>query len=247
MKRLILIFLSAVMLAAALSACAPKTEKAAKKEEKAESVLMPTVINTVEYTLYQNIFYNEKASEYSGQAAEKEGTFATLYDAYNDVTRYYVWGYNDNTKCCDWQWELKYEGEEKDLPKNGSLITVSGTYESDKAALDGFWIVNPEITIKTKYKGNDCDIDMLSMSNTLERVQITNVKDFPDKFSGKSIGFYGRMKNDAAIEDPYYDNSWNIPVEGEFEVPAFGTIVIANGRIEDGKISGVTLSKNTQY
>ena len=69
MKRLILIFLSAVMLAAALSACAPKTEKAAKKEEKAESVLMPTVINTVEYTLYQNIFYNEKASEYSGQAA----------------------------------------------------------------------------------------------------------------------------------------------------------------------------------
>ena len=85
------------------------------------------------------------------------------------------------------------------------------------------------------------------MSNTLERVQITNIINLPDSFKGKTIGFYGRMKNDTSVEDAYYDNSWSVDVEGDFEVPAFGTIVIASGTVDSGKIVGVTLSGNTQY
>ena len=242
MKRIIASGLSFIMIIGAFSGCS----KSEKKEEKPASLIMPTVINTIEYTLYQNIFYNEKASEYNGKPAEKEGTFATLYDAYNNVTRYYVWGYNDNTKCCDWQWELKLDNTEN-LPVNGSLVTVSGTYETNESALDGLWIIKPDIKVKTKYKGNDYDVDMLSMSNTLERVQITNVLNFPDYFKGKTIGFYGRMKNDTSVEDAYYDNSWDVAVEGDFEVPAYGTIVIASGKIDNKKIADVTLSENTQY
>ena len=244
MKRVFIVTLSLLLITGIFAGCS----KDSKKEEKAAEVssVMPTVLNTVEYTLYQNIFYNDKASEYNGQDVEKEGTFATLYDAYNNVTRYYVWGYNDNTKCCDWQWELKID-DIKNLPVNGSLVTVKGTYEENESALDGLWIINPEITVKTDYKGNDYDIDMLSMSNTLERVQITNVMDFPDNFKGKTIGFYGRMKTDTSIEDAYYDNSWEVEVNGDFDVPAFGTIVIASGNVDSGKISDVKLSDNTQY
>ncbi len=240
MKKVIVLVLALLVAAGAFTGCS-------KQESKEEtSSVIPTVLNTVEYTLYQNIFYNDKAGEYNGQEVTKEGTFATLHDAYSDVTRYYVWGYNDNTKCCDWQWELKID-DVNNLPANGCLVTVKGTYETNDAALDGLWIVNPEISVKTKYKGNSYDIDMLSMSNTLERVQITNVINFPDKFSGKSIGFYGRVKSDNEIEDTYYDNSWSVTVNGDFEVPAFGTKMIATGTVGDGVIDDVKLSDNTQY
>lgn len=229
------------MLIGIFSGCSKK-----ESEEKPPSLLMPTKLDTMEYTLYQNIFYNKQIDQYAGQAATKEGTFTTLYDAYNDVTRYYVWGYNDNTKCCDWQWELKID-DTKDLPVNGALVDVEGTYEKNDKALDGLWIVNPKISVKTNYKGNDYDIDMLTMSNTLERVQITNVMNIPDKFEGKTIGFYGRMKNASEIEDAYYDNSWSIKVTGTFEVPNFGTTVVANGKIKNGEITETVIGKNTQY
>lgn len=240
MKRFILVLLSLLMLVTAFSGCSKK------EKEKEKSVIMPTTLNTVEYTLYQNIFYNDQASQYAGKETQKEGTFTTVYDAYNDITRYYVWGYNDNTKCCDWQWELKIE-DTKDLPVNGALVEVSGTYEENSNALDGFWIVNPEIKLKTNYVGNNFDVDMLSMSNTLERVQITNVIDFSEKFDNKTIAFYGRVKNNTEIEDPYYDNSWSIKVSGDYELPAFGTTVIVNGKIKDGCIVDAKLLKNTQY
>ena len=248
MKRIIALTAAALIILSVFAGCSKKEDNKTEKKDVKESVstVMPTKLDTMEYTLYQNIFFNDKASDYNGQAVEKEGTFATLYDAYNNKTRYYVWGYNDNTKCCDWQWELKID-DTSNLPVNGSLIKAKGTYETNDEALDGLWIINPEITVETKYKGNDCDIDMLAMSNTLERVQIINVTDFPDYFKDKTIGFYGRMKDDITIEDPYYDNSWTVPVEGDYEVPAYGTIVILNGQVKDGSIKDVKISANTQY
>ena len=176
----------------------------------------------------------------------KEGTFATLFDAYNNVTRNYVWGYNDQTKCCDWQWELKVD-DESDLPKNGSLITVSGTYEENESALDKFWIIHPTITVKKAFAGREFDIDMQSMDNTLERVQTSNIVRKAEAFEGKTVCGYGRILNATTLQDPYYDNSWTIGITGDFDVPAFGTLVLVSGTVYNGGITNCKILSNTQY
>lgn len=228
------------------SASATQANSSAQINETINTDKMPTVLNTAEYTLYQNIFFNDQKKDYDGKSATKEGTFATIYDAYNDVTRYYVWGYNDNTKCCDWQWEIKFDNEEN-LPTNGSLVQVKGTYKTDDKALDGLWITSPKITVKQAFKTRGFDIDMLSMSNTLERVQTSNISYKTEKFNGKTVCGYGRMKSATAIEDAYYDNSWAIEVVTKDKIPAFGTVVEFSGKVDNGGIVDCKLAENTQY
>ena len=207
---------------------------------------MPALVNTMEYTLYQNIFFNKLTSDYSGQEAVKKGTFATLHDAFNNVTRYYVWGYNDWTKCCDWQWELKID-DTTDLPANGSLVQVKGVYEENDDALDNFWIIHPEITVETPFDERDVDIDMQSMDNTLERVQAANIVRQPDAFEGKTVCCYGRILDKNTLQDPYYDGSWTIEIAGDYEVPAFGTLVLLSGTVRSGGIADCEILPNTQY
>ena len=246
MKKIIAILICAVLALAVLSGCS-KSEKESESTEKASvSNVMQTVLNTAEYTLYQNIFYNETKNDYNGKPTSKQGVFTSVYDAFNSRERYYVWGYNDQTKCCDWQWELNVTDTSK-LPKNGSLVKVEGTYEVNEAGLDGFWIINPEIKTLQEYAGNDAEVDMKTMSNTLERVQVINIINFPDVFEGKSVCGYGRMLDASTLEDAYYDGSWTIPISGDFEVPAFGTLVEIEGKISNGEITQCKISENTIY
>ena len=238
--------LCAVLAALALAGCSKAEKKSSENPSSKTSKVMQTVLNTAEYTLYQNIFYNDTKGDYDGKPASKQGVFTSLYDAYNSRQRYYVWGYNDQTKCCDWQWELNIT-DNSNLPQNGSLIKVEGTYEVNDEGLDGFWIINPEITTLQEYEGNDAEIDMKTMSNTLERVQVANIVNFPEVFEGKSVCGYGRMLDASTLEDAYYDNSWTIPVSGDFEVPAFGTLVEIEGKIKNGGIADCKISENTIY
>ena len=253
MKHRILAVCSVLLIVALLSGCGGNVGDAARSSDDAlladaaeAGNKMPTVVNTTEYTLYQNIFYNDTKSDYSGKDTVKTGTFATLHDAFNDVTRYYVWGYNDQTKCCDWQWELKLD-DASDLPTNGSLVEVSGTYAEDDAALDDFWIIHPKITVKKAFAGRDFDIDMQSMDNTLERVQTMNIVRKAEAFEGKTVCGYGRILNQTTLQDPYYDNSWTIGISGGFTVPAFGTLMLVSGTVRDGGIADCELLENSQY
>ena len=227
---------------------APAATAAAKENAKDGDVsggenAPPTILNSMEYTLYMNIFYNKQGEDYTGQQVTKKGTFATIEDRYGEVTRYYVWGYNDATKCCDWQWELVPK-DTKNLPANGDLITVTGTFEGDAAALDGYWITDAEITVEQEYDGPDEDYDLSTMGATLERVQVLNMQAFPDYFNGKTIRLYGRVLNPSCIQNPYYNDSWNQDFITEDEVPAIGTCVIVsgtfNGVIENAKVSVTT-------
>ncbi len=249
MKKRFFALLGVVLIAALLPACGSTADVPEASQQQAEnevSDVMPTVVNTAEYTLYRNIFFNDMQADYDGKEAVKEGTFATIHDAFNDVTRYYVWGYNDQTKCCDWQWELKMD-DVSDLPTNGSLVRVTGTYETNEDGLDDFWIIHPQITVKTPFVGRDYDIDMQAMSDTLERVQTINISNRKDVFEGKTVCGYGRVQNENTLKDPYYDNSWTIGISGEYEVPAFGTMVLVSGTIRDGVIADCEIASNTQY
>jgi hypothetical protein len=252
MKKIAVLIFSLLMIVLMLSGCGGKADSpdettTASSANTAEVVEdMPTILNTAEYTLYQNIFYNDMKSDYNGKEAVKEGTFATITDAFNNTTRYYVWGYNDQTKCCDWQWEIKID-DTSDLPKNGCLVQVKGTYEENEAALDKFWIINPEITVEKAFDGRDCDIDMQAMDNTLERVQCANIVNKKESFEGKTVKCYGRILNETTLQDPYNDNSWTIEIAGDFEVPAFGTLVEVSGVIQDGKLVNCEVSESSNY
>lgn len=228
--------LTALLLCAVLllSACGEKKEAAPLATSTGK---VPTVINAAEYTLYQNIFFNNYGPQYDGKQVSKRGIFTTIQDAYNGVTRYYVWGYLDQTLCCDWQWELKLD-DPSGLPANGSLIDVTGTFASNEEALDGYWIKDAKVSTLTAYTGAQADVNMTTMSDTLERVQVLNYQMFPDQFEGKSVFAFGAISDTENIEDPYYGSaSWVTGFASSDTIPAIGTYVVLRGVLNGGVIS----------
>lgn len=245
--KIIFTAVTAVILALCLSACGkPSQDSQSGDNGTASSDTLPSVVDTAEYVLYQNIFYNDQGGDYDGSSVTKKGTFTTISDRYNDTMRYYVWGYNDNTKCCDWQWELKVT-DTQSLPSDGSLIEVTGDFVSNEDALDGYWIENPQITVLTQYNGPDCDVDMTSMDGTLERVQLMNMQQFPDDFEGKTVNMYGRVSSPTSIQHPYYDSVWTQEFSSDDTTPATGTVVVVSGTYKDGVITGSSVSKTDMF
>lgn len=196
----------------------------------------PVMYDNDQYLLYQNIFFGDYGEESDGQAVEKQGVFAVLHDAFNDRERYYVWGYADQTKCCDWQWEfVPREGES--LPPVGSMVSVDGTFVSDEDALDGYWIVDAHVALKAEFTGTPTDLDMYSMSCTLERVQMYNIIRHPDSFQDRAFTAYGRVASLNSLEDPYYNGSWKIDFTWDGELPGIGTLVEVSGSVQNGALT----------
>ena len=207
---------------------------------------MRTVLNQTEYILYQNIFYNDMADDYVGKTVTKEGTLARLYDAFSEKTRYYVWGYMDTTKCCDWQWEFVPKDPDS-LPANGSMVKMTGTLTRDEAALDGLWFTDATVELETAFAPEPCDVDLTTMGATLERVQLLNMQYKPDAFSGKSLRVYGRVLNPTTIQHPYYDNAWTQPFETTQQVPAIGTMVILTGTWQGSTVQADRVEATPDY
>ena len=223
-----LISLAVLLLASLLllSSCGNESASVTKSE------VLPVILNQAEYVLSQNIFFNGYMPQYDGKETEKEGIYAVIQDAYNNRTRYYVWGYLDQTMCCDWQWEFVPEDPSK-LPAPGSRIKVSGTYEKNDDALDDLWIINAKTETLVAYTGDQVELNMRTMSDTLERVQLSNMMVHPESFIGKEYMIYGRVASDSTIQDPYYDGSWYVPYESSDQMPAIGTTVVLRGTYQE--------------
>ena len=206
----------------------------------------PTVLIPAEYVLYTNIFYNKTGDDYVGQTFQKTGTLARIEDAFNGCIRWYVWGYNDQTKCCDWQWEIVPKDVDA-LPEIGSLVEVSGTFDKSENALDGYWIDGAEVSVKTAYTPPAADNLLTVMSDTLERVQIYNMQYYPDQFQDRRVLAYGRISAPGVLEDPYYDGSWTQKFSSGDELPAIGTIVILKGTFRDGVIDDCSILPTDEY
>ena len=130
---------------------------------------------------------------------------------------------------------------------NSSLINVSGELAADDSALDGYRIINPQITVEKEYNGPECDVDMTSMSATLERVQLINIQQFPEEFEGKSIYLYGRVASPTSIRHPYYDSVWSQDFMTTDTVPAIGKVVIVSGTFQNGVIADSTVNETSAY
>ena len=242
MKRFGITLQSLLLAALILFSCGCTSENTSSGENGAQNTSDKRLdtISQDEYILYQNAFYNGYAKKLDGQKQKKYGVFAILHDAYNGIDRYYVWGYYDQTKCCDWQWEFSPK-DGTELPPVGSLVTVEGTFVSDDAALDDYWIEEATVRTETVYTGSEYEINMYVMSDTLERVQIVNFLRFSDSFEGKTFIGYGRIKSRTILQDPYYDGSWEIGISYSGNVPAIGTTVVLTGTVQNGILKVQTL------
>lgn len=216
-----------------LTACDSGGEKTGTATGKTTDSV-PVILNQAEYVLYQNVFYNGYADDNIGEVTKK-GVYAVIRDAYSNVTRHYVWGYLDNTLCCDWQWEF-VPAEGVELPAPGSEIQVKGNFVKDDSALDGYRILNARVTTETEYTGKTAEISMLTMSDTLERVQMINIMNRKEAFEGKAFTAYGRIAAVDTLEDPYYNGSWNITIHPTTDAPAIGTMVRLQGTVRNGEL-----------
>lgn len=214
--------------------------------EKTASQTMETIVTPAEYVLYQNIFFNEQAEDYVSKEVTKHGIFTILYDEYHSMTRYYVWGYNDNTKCCDWQWEIVLD-DASNLPSAGSTINVTGIFAQNEKALDGYWIENAKIDVISAFKSSDIDIDTTTMGGTLERVQVANMQAHSDKFEGKTVTVYGRIDSPSSVQHPYYDNCFSQEFVSNNTVQAIGTKVAVSGTYSNGIITDADVNVSTDF
>ena len=187
--------------------------------DKVEKVLDP-----MEYTIYMNVFYSKQGDQYVNKEYTKEGIFTVLKDSFNKTTRYYVWGYSDETLCCDWQWEFVPEDPDE-LPPIGSRVKVTGSFAKNDGALDGYWLENASVETVRSFTGAYGDNDTTTMSPTLTRVQLINMVRFPAEYNGQSIKIYGRVASGNKLQHPYYDGAWEIPLEYGEALPAIGTYV----------------------
>ncbi len=206
---------------------------------------MKEKFDQMEYVAYTNIFYNGNAADYEGQTYRKDGTFAILHDAYSDIDRYYVWGYADNTKCCDYQWEFIFP-EGTDIPEPGSYIEVEGTMTKDEKALDGYHLTDVKLTVKEEFKNAGFDMDLTTMSPTLVRVQIINMLQHSEKFENKTVRIFGRALNENTIQHPYYNESWTMHFTNSDTVPATGKYILLEGTFNADSTQTVTTSKLTE-
>lgn len=246
MKKFYTIALTLLLLIGMLSACDSNTTKDLEKEtEVTEPQVvskMEEVFNSFEYQLWCNIFYNGILDGYIDKEVTKEGTFTTLQDEFSKKTRYYVWGYSDKTKCCDFMWEINPEGL-TEIPKNGSKVKVSGKLVLNaNDSLDGVWITDAKVEIKNIYE-SQYDIDMTTMGGTLEMVQVINLQNAPQAFSGKTVKAYGRVLSRTSFQHPYYDEVFVIQTDNATNI-AIGTPVTVSGTIgEDGNFTNAIVEK----
>lgn len=211
---------------------------------------MPETFDSMEYVLYMNIFsYKDQndpskgmgGDDYVGEKQTKEGTFFKLRDEYNKKDRYYVWGYADQTRCCDYQWEFVPD-DVTALPAPGSRIKVQGTFSKSSDALDGYWLTSPTVTVEKESAAPAYELDLTTASPTLARVQIQNMQQFASVFTGKTLRVFGRLYAANCIQHPYYDGAWQMDFTGTDQTSAPGTYLLIGGTFTAGEENGSYLA-----
>jgi len=146
----------------------------------------------------------------------------------------YVWGFSDQTRCCDYQWEFVPE-DLSALPPVGSYIKVSGTFtyteDQKSGALDHYWLTDTTLTVLEEYTPSDYDYDLTILSATLARVQLFSMQNYTSEFADKTVRVYGRAYSTNTLQHPYYDESWYLDFVADGKSPSTGTYLILGGTL----------------
>ena len=228
MKKLIGIFL-------ALLSCLSTAACAGDNSSGTDTDLLEK-FDSMEYSAYVNIFYNGLGADYENKTYSKEGIFCVLQDEYNDTTRYYVWGYADQTKCCDYQWEIVLD-ENAEIPEPGSFVKFSGTFVFDEAALDNYWFTDVSLEVTKEKSASAFDYDLTCLSPTLVRVQLVNMQAHPVVFDSKTVNVYGRVLDADTVQHPYYDEAWELDCVGELNGTTGSYVTVSGTFTADGENS----------
>ena len=204
--------------------------------------------NAAEDSAYHDLFFDKNYDDYKNKEFEKQGTFAKIYDAYNDVERYYVWGWGSTAKDCCYQWEFVMPSGAK-IPSPGSYITVKGTMTESESALDGYWLTDISLSTEEEFNGSSADYDLAVMSPTLARVQLINMLQKSDEFMNVSIRIIGRTQGENTIIPAYTADGWALHFTPARDHIDDGSLVIIEGSYNTGtahnmvKTSAVTAEK----
>ena len=194
------------------------------------------IFDSMEYSAYVNIFYEGNGSDFENKTYTKDGVFGILQDEYSGVTRYYVWGYADQTKCCDYQWEFVPDADTQ-LPAPGSLVKISGSFVADENALDGYWFEDVTFEVTKEKAASAYDYDLTTLSPTLVRVQLINMQVHPLVFDAKSVNVYGRVLDSDTIQHPYYDEAWELDCKGELNATTGNYVTVSGTFVAQGDSS----------
>ena len=200
------------------------------------------VFSADEDAAYHDLFYNDAGDKYENKEFTKNGVFAVIYDAYNDVERYYVWGYGDEAKDCCYQWEFVMP-ENATVPAPGSYIKVTGTMSHDEKALDKYWLTDVTFSVEEAYEATEYDFDFVTMSPTLIRVQMINMLQLKEEFADKRIRIIGKALSENTLGSANDSSEWsvhfsaanghihagdNIMIDGIFNKGGEGAIITAS-------------------
>lgn len=197
--------------------------------------------NENEDAAYHELFFDKKTSEYENKKFTKYGTFAVIYDAYNDTERYYVWGYGHDTKDCCFQWEFVMP-ENTELPVPGSYIKVEGTMTGDEKALDKYWLTGVSLSVEEAFTPAEYDYDFVTLSPTLTRVQVINMLQHPEKFADKTVRIIGKTLSENTITSAYTDDNWSVHFSASRDHLNADTIVMIEGVFNKGGESSIISS-----
>lgn len=210
------------------------------KEVSPDTVLesIPLVVSEEDWQVYSNVYRSGDISKLNYEIKEGTGIFTTIKNNKTGKNSYYVWGYSDEDRTHDWQWELDLENYNGQIPSNGSLIHYSGTFVSSELANDYYWLTNVyldvkrELVLKTKY-----DYDTRTMSPTLSYFQLCHVLGYIGQTEGQPICIYGRVSSlnmdgiHTSVQHPYIDDFWNITIDTQINVPKIGSTIVIKGTV----------------
>ncbi len=171
-----------------------------------DSALRETV-NADEYKAYHDLFFNSNAGAYENKEFTKYGTFAIIFDAYHDCTRYYVWGYGDENKGSCYQWEFVMP-EGTVIPAAGSYIRVSGTMTYSEEALDKYILTDVTLSVEEEYTPSSADYDFVTMSPTLGRVQQQNMTGKEDQFKNVTVRMPVYINDSGSLSSVFEFEAW---------------------------------------
>ena len=167
----------------------------------------------------------------------KQGIYTRFFDKLTQKTRHFIWGYTDETKTSDWQWEFTPENEEE-LPFPGSTIEITGVLTEDFEALSGYGFQDVTVrTIKKYTQRAIADIDMNTMSNTIQHLQISNILHYASDYESLVLCVRAKFGESGTLLSPD-DSGWELPYrcEGTVTAPPSGTVALVLGRLSAGTL-----------